>query len=173
MRALSRREQLTHQSRGLRPEDSFCDLARLFNTARHEYGAAAVSFTTLAIASSSGCVGTGISDEAAAVRHCNRRQGARVEHGVLLHDTVQEEHVSGDRVGLVISESLRVRERHRPADVVEERRSIWPIAPHRFHGLLARERARAAHQPVHGRAFALVAVTDGALRQVYLLALRR
>ena len=84
--------------------------------------------------------------------------------------------VGAERIHLVVAEAVGRGERHRPLDVVEERRRVRPVALDRLHRRLRRvavdERAAAADQAVTEAALQVVAVAGEALRFVDRLALR-
>ena len=60
--------------------------------------------------------------------------------------------------------------RHRPADVIEERRGVGPVRANRFDWLRGAERADAAGEHVGIGAVALRAMTDQTLRLIHRFA---
>src|SRR5206468_4578272 len=78
-----------------------------------------------------------------------------------------------DRVDLVVRERERIGDRHGAAHVIEERRRVRPIAAHRAHRRLGRERADATGQRIGRLAGAFRAVAGEALLLVDLQAIAR
>ena len=86
--------------------------------------------------------------EAVAIGHPQCRQRSGVERDVGADDVVEIQHVRGERIDLVAGQRLRRRQRHRAADVVEQRGRVVELAAGGAHGLrcprASRRRPRAA-----------------------------
>src|SRR6185436_2630512 len=74
---------------------------------------------------------TRIAGESVPVRHPDLRERRLVEDVVLADDSVHVEHVRGRTVDFVRRQRPRMLERHRPPDVVPQRRRVGPIAADR------------------------------------------
>src|SRR5207248_1443438 len=77
-------------------------------------------------------LGARIRDEPLAVRHHDLRQARGVDDLILANDAVHVEYVGDGCVDLRRLEQSWLIERHRPVDVVPERRRIGPVAADRF-----------------------------------------
>src|SRR4029077_11203782 len=77
--------------------------------------------------------------------------------------TIQMEDVRRNRINIFVTQGLRRVLRHGAADIIEQGRSIRPIAADGFHGPWRRERALPADQLLADTAFALFSVTGSAL----------
>src|SRR5215813_10541975 len=110
-------------------------------------------------------------DEPVAVRHLHLGKGLRVHLVLLADQLVLRQDVRRQSVDLVVAQRARLRERHRPADEVEERRRVGPEIgdglgrAHVLHRRGADERGADA-------ALALLAVAGSALLRVDRRALR-
>src|SRR3954463_4809925 len=100
----------------------------------------------------------GIADEPVAVRHLDRRKRIGIERRIRSHQPVQVQDVRRHRVNLLIAERLRRVLRHRTANVVEQRRRIWPIAADGPDRLWRCYRALPTDEPITQPALALVAM---------------
>src|SRR5262245_41201305 len=106
-------------------------------------------------------------DEVIAVRHSHLRQGLRVHHVLGANDLVEMQEVGCHGVYLVVGQRLRLRVRHRSAEIVEHRSRIGPVAPNGAHGALAGERTLPTNEWVVRPPGALLAVARLALLGIH------
>src|SRR6202790_5054055 len=108
-------------------------------------------------------VGTRVADEHAPVRHLDRAERFGIQRGVWRQQSVQVEDIGGNRIDILVAEGLRRVLPHGEADVIEQGRSVRPIAADGPDRLWRRQRALAADQPIADTALAPGTVTGRAL----------
>jgi len=102
-----------------------------------------------------------IADKAVPVRHFYPRERFCVHPRLRAYDAVEEKEVSAHRVNFVVREGLRSIERHGPADIVEQRGRVGPIAPDGLYRFLRAQRAYPSHEGIGGSLYTLHPVTTG------------